>query len=98
MTQRYALDNIEVYELWWWYRQEVLRATSPLVPKGFWFYSSFDNGTKIPKAVRELYRTRSDLQKAFPRPFQAGVGSYHEWLLSNSEFLSEREIGGFEPV
>lgn len=87
MTQRYARDNVEIYELWWWYRQQVLACSSAEIPKGWWHYGSFDNGETIPKAVRELYRARRDLQEAFPSPFHTGKGTLHEWLGAHGELL-----------
>lgn len=98
MTQRYALDNTEIYELWWWYRQQVLSASSDAIPRGWWYYGAFDNGEQIPKAARELYRNRGDLRKAFPKPFRAGTGSYHEWLGRETELLDSDVNKGFVPV
>lgn len=87
MTQRYAGDNVEVYELWSWYRLAVEGYTNPAIPDGWWYYGSFHDGTKIPKAARELYRDRVDLREAFP--FPAGDG-YQDWLKTNTKvFESE---------
>jgi hypothetical protein len=80
MTRRYAQDNIEIYELWRWYRHEVLRETDPAIPKGWWHYGTFDNGIAIEKHVRELFRGRQDLRKTFDQPFTTGPGSFFEWL------------------
>jgi hypothetical protein len=80
MTRRYAGDNTEIYELWWWYSQEVISATDPAIPKGWWHYGAFDNGTVIEKTVRELFRDRQDLRKTFNEPFATGPGSFFEWL------------------
>lgn len=80
MTRRYAGGNTEVYELWWWYRHEVAAATDPLIPKGWWHYGTFDDGTPIEKNIRELYRNRPDLQKAFPSPYTTGPNSFFNWL------------------
>ena len=99
MTQRYARDNTEVYELWWWYRQQVLSATSPEIPKGWWYYGSFDNGETIPKPVRELYRCRDDLRKAFPNPLRTAEGSFYKWLHANSALMQDTtSVKGFLPV
>jgi hypothetical protein len=98
MTQRYARDNIEVYELWWWYRNEVMAASDVGIPKGWWYYGTFDNGMKIPKSVRELYRDRRDLREAFPTPFNSGDGSFHSWLIANTDLLANPEKRGFEAV
>lgn len=80
MTRRYARNNTEIYELWRWYRQEVVRETDPHIPKGWWHYGTFDNGVSIEKPVRELFRSREDLRKRFHQPFKTGPGSFFEWL------------------
>lgn len=98
MTQRYAKDNIEIYELWWWYRNQVLAASDLSIPKGWWYYGIFDNGIKIPKSARELYRDRDDLRKAFPRPLHTGKNSFFQWLTVNTEILQNPEYRGFEAV
>lgn len=98
MTQRYARDNTEIYELWWWYREQVRSATSQEIPKGWWIYGMFDNGVKIPKPVRELYRVRGDIREAFPQPFNTGRGSFYEWLFSETDLLGKGELEGFMPV
>lgn len=99
MTQRYACDNIEIYELWWWYRQQVLEASSEAIPKGWWHYGTFDNGEKIPKSVRELYRERDDLRKAFLEPFKTGDGSFYQWIISETDLIvSKSAERGFLPV
>lgn len=81
MTRRYAADNTEIYELWWWYRQDVIRNTDPAIPKGWWHYGTFDNGVRIEKRLRELYRVRTDLRDAFPDPFKAEGYSLFEWFI-----------------
>jgi hypothetical protein len=77
MTQRYAGDNIEVYEIWSWYRRMIERYREAEIPPQWWYFGRFANGALIPKRARELYRTRSDLQRAFPDPFDTG---YYDWL------------------
>ena len=69
MTRRYAKDQIVVYELWRWYRQQVLQATSLGIPDRYWAFSRFADGTPIERSHRLLYRHRKDLQDAFPDPF-----------------------------
>lgn len=98
MTQRYAKDNIEIYELWWWYREAVAQASDTKVPKGWWYYSTFGSGTKIPKTVRELYRDRTDLREAFPDPSASGPGSFYEWINANTDLLENPIKKGFEAV
>lgn len=84
MTRRYARDNFEIHELWWWYRKQVQAFTDTRIPKGWWHYGQFDNGLPIKKSVRELYRSRTDLQSAFPYPRGIGEGSFLRWLEMSS--------------
>jgi len=80
MTQRYAKDNFSVYELWRWYRDRVMKATSDTIPDRYWAFGAFADGTKIDRSYRLLYRDRADLQKAFTEPFEVGDNSYQAWL------------------
>jgi len=80
MTRRYAGNNTEIYELWWWYRQEVIKATDPDIPKGWWYYGTFDNGVPIEKHVREMFRSREDLKVKFDNPFKTNLGTFYKWL------------------
>lgn len=50
-------------------------------------YATFSNGEPITKAQRILYREREDLQRAFPRPFDASdvQRSYYHWFAANHE-------------
>lgn len=98
MTQRYARDNIEIYELWWWYRHQVMEVSMSDIPKGWWFYGTFDNGEKIPKPVRELYRSRKDLRAAFPEPRVTAGNSLYAWLGANTDMLSNPQHRGFQAV
>lgn len=98
MTQRYARDNIEIYELWWWYRNQVEAASDSRIPSGWWYYGTFDNGEKIPKSVREMYRDRQDLRQAFSAPRMTGHNSFFEWLRANTNLLVSPQVSGFEPV
>ena len=80
MTRRYVGSNTEVFELWWWYRQQVIAFTDPAIPSGWWHYGTFDNGDPIDKRARKLYRSRKDLQATFPDPRRTGKDSLHEWF------------------
>lgn len=87
MTYRYASDNPEVFELWWWYVAQIKNAEDPNLPKKWWYYGAFDNGTPIPKKGRELYRDQQKLKRAFPDPFVTGEDSYMEWLKSHTNLF-----------
>jgi hypothetical protein len=82
MTRRYARDNVEVHELWSWYRRMVDRFAEPRIPAGWWHFGTFENGRPIPKSARRLYRERGDLREAFRDPFTSVTPSYYEWLVS----------------
>jgi len=88
MTQRYAGGNIEVYELWLWYRNAVMAATDDGIPNCYWHYGTFDNGVAIPKSVRELYRVRGDLQVAFSEPRYVANG-FFLWLQTETDLMNE---------
>ena len=83
MIQRYAKDNLAVYELCSWYKRMVDRYAEADIPEGWWHYGTFDNKVAIPKHVRQLYRERRDLQKAFPDPYEVKDRSYYSWLKSD---------------
>jgi hypothetical protein len=87
MTYRYAKGRTEVFELWWWYNKAVERAADPRLPAKWWYYGTFRDGTKIPKAARELYRDRDDLRLSFPDPFAVGDKSFLEWARTNATLL-----------
>lgn len=87
MTQRYARDNTEVYELWSWYRNAVADATDARIPEGYWHYKTFDDGTPIPAGVRRLYRDRKDLQSAFPKPRTVENG-FLGWLFAETDLMA----------
>ncbi|MGO4388620.1 hypothetical protein AB4Y85_13885 [Microvirga sp. 2YAF29] len=84
MTERYASANSAVQDLWWWYGRALASESLPIPLKGWWYYGQYADGSKIPKSARELYRSRPDLQLAFPRPFEVGEGSFHD---SDKRFL-----------
>lgn len=80
MTERYARDNVEVYEIWAWYRRRVEELTDERIPARWWGYGHYASGEDISPAARRLYRARTDLQEAFPDPFLTGPGTYKAWL------------------
>ena len=80
MTKKYAGSNFPVYEIWSWYKRQVVAATDDAIPGRWWAYQAYADGTPIPKTHRELYRYRTDLQAAFTDPFRSGEGSYQQWL------------------
>ena len=79
MTQRYAGENTDIHEIWWWYRAEVLRNRDPAIPDAYWAYGTFEDGLPIPGNLRELYRSRPDARAEFPRPRAADNQSFRNW-------------------
>lgn len=79
MTQRYAKSNTDIHEVWWWYKAEVDRNKAEGLPKGYWAFSAFEDGTKIPKTLRRLYRNREDVQRVFPAPRTSDSESFRAW-------------------
>jgi len=69
MTERYARDNTEVYELWTWYRQQVMGFIDKRIPKDWWAYGRYANGEPIAPEHRKLFRSRLDLKRSFVDPF-----------------------------
>ena len=80
MTRRYAGANFPVYELWSWYKREVLAATDPAIPGGWWAYGRYADGRPVARAERILYRRDVGLQAAVPDPYAAGAAALRNWL------------------
>jgi hypothetical protein len=80
MTERYAGDNLAVYELLAWYRREVAANVLLELDARPWAFGSFADGMPITPAARELWRHRQDLRAAFPDPFAAGDATLQAWL------------------
>jgi hypothetical protein len=81
MTQKYARENSEIYELWSWYRHEVKRLAEPRIPKDWWAFGRYANAEKIAREERLIFRTRLDLKRTFMDPFgyEDQCGFFH-WL------------------
>ena len=80
VTEKYAGDNVEIMEIWSWYKRAIKDVQIESIPAGYWHYGQFSNGQKIPKAARVLFRTRDDLYATFDDPFATDSGSYYQWL------------------
>jgi len=70
MTQKYSNGNQIVNEIWGWYHLQLTQNSHNTMGKAKWHYDYYDNGIKITKADRQLYRARKDLQVLFPDPFK----------------------------
>lgn len=84
-TARYAGDNMEVHELWSWYRRQVEANAAIGLPEGWWAYGFFADGTEISRSMRLLYRDRADLRRAFPTPFSDPDDGLRHWLQANGQ-------------
>jgi hypothetical protein len=77
MTERYAGDNVEVYEVVNWYKRQVRANAIDTLAQWPWQYGQFSNGVPVPRAARLLFRNRPDLFNAFGDPFG---DEFHGWL------------------
>jgi len=84
MTERYAGEAHEPHELWRWYCRRLAAHAEPGIPAGWWHFSSFSDGTKIPPAARLLARNRPDVMAQFDDPFAAQGDSFLRWLRQNA--------------
>lgn len=82
MMQRFAAGNRLFGELYEWYSRAIDNEGQGQLGRLPCVYASFDNGEEITRDHRLLYRTRTDLQRAFPDPFASGDGqaSYCRWF------------------
>jgi lipopolysaccharide biosynthesis glycosyltransferase len=76
---KYGKNNQSHLNLLKWYQKELTR--DPLAESSKWAFGSFSNGQPITKRHRFIYRIRSDLNKAFPDPFEAkNTNCYFNWF------------------
>jgi hypothetical protein len=97
MLNKYGSHMPVLYELRNWYLDKCKEYQEDFPISSEWAYDVFDDGTKITHKMRVLYRTRRDLQQAFPDPFKTGPNSYLEWFraerkkihLTQPEYMSK---------
>jgi hypothetical protein len=82
MLERYA-NGYEVFELLSWYKRRLRSFLVADLPAGWWAFAKFDDGAPITPQHRRIYRSRNDLQQAFPNPFLSGPQTYQAWLTAN---------------
>ena len=80
MTRRYARDNVEVYEIWNWYKRQIALYRDPRIPERWWYWGQYADGRPVAREDRLRYRRDAELQRRFPDPFAAGPDSYRAWL------------------
>ncbi|WP_088348479.1 MULTISPECIES: hypothetical protein [Rhodomicrobium] len=88
MTRRYAGDNVEVYEIWSWYKRAVDEFSEAQIPDGYWHYGHFSNQRPIHKQARVLYRSSPELQSTYQNPFEVTKSSFYTWLRKNHRKLA----------
>ena len=87
-AQHYAVDSPVVFEMIDWYEQAIkLAATDPL-SQHRWAFLEFNNGEPITKQQRRVYRSREDLQNAFPMPFES-TGFFQWWNVTGTDEYAE---------
>jgi hypothetical protein len=87
MLGLYGQASPVLRELRSWYLQACEDEGQSILGKLPCRYNRYHNGQKIMSAHRRLYRERSDLQQAFPSPFETGDinRSYYHWYKANVE-------------
>ncbi len=77
-------NNAVVRELWDWYNYKLNANGHAELVRHPCSYDYFENGKKILKEMRLLYRNRLDLQQRFTDPFTTSAGdSYYNWYIEN---------------
>jgi len=71
MAAKNAGNNQAVHQLVNWYTKQTENLAHDPLAKEPWAYGTYADGTPISKAQRLVYRERTDLQAAFPDPFDA---------------------------
>lgn len=77
MAVKNAGNNPTVHRLINWYTQQTENLAHDPLAKEPWAYGFFSDGTPISRIQRLIYRERTDLQTAFPNPFDAAT--YLTW-------------------
>lgn len=86
MLRRYGSHSPVLTDLRAWYLAECVKAGQRQIGAIPCVYSNFDHGAPISRAHRVLYRSRLDLQIAFPNPFSTAEvnNSYWHWFEANA--------------
>jgi hypothetical protein len=77
MAAKNGGENASIDSLISWYTGEIKKLALDPLANERWAFGFFSNGKPIVKAQRAVYRERSDLQRAFPDPFNAS--GYLSW-------------------
>jgi hypothetical protein len=82
MTCKYCAANSSVNELVSWYENETSGWRDDPLSGRPWAFGQFENGTRITRAHRLIFRSRTDLQQRYTNPFAADHGdeeTYAGW-------------------
>ena len=83
MAAKNAGNNPAVHQLVNWYAKQTENLAQDPLAKEPWAYGAYTDGTPISKAQRLVYRERTDLQAAFPDPFDSTT--YLAWWNSQGK-------------
>lgn len=84
MLNKYANAGSALFDLRRWYLTECQSMGQNELGDRRCRYDTFDNGERITRAQRLLYRSRLDLRRAFPDPFCTEGHSYYHWYRMNA--------------
>ena len=98
MLKKYAGSNHALHDLRNWYISECEIKGQSILGQLPCCYAVFDNGETIKHEYRLLYRTRLDLQQAFPHPFKTGKNTFHQWLQQNPTEVDALSTYGYESL
>jgi hypothetical protein len=82
MLSRYSYGRTEVFELLRWYRSRLSAHEAKNLPKGWWAYGTFVDGTPIRRAHRLTWRDRTEVRAQFADPFGSGPGCFAQWCVT----------------
>ena len=78
MTERYGVRNIEVFEVWHWYKRREMARRVAGMPAGWWAYGVFADGGAIAKELRVAWRGREAAMARVDDPFALGEAGVWE--------------------
>lgn len=93
MSEIYSGGSSVVKELVQWYRDTTAVLSKEPMAQVKWAYLDYSDGTKISAQEREVYRTRVDLQAAYPNPFDASASGGPESFKGWWKTSGQREYG-----
>jgi hypothetical protein len=86
MLKRYGIDSPVLFDLRQWYIERCEELGQSTLGRIQCMYESFRNGQRITDGHRLLYRSREDLVRTFPDPYDTSVPnrSYFHWYKANA--------------